>query len=99
MLCTALQQHPLSLLCCDKQLNPPRPDDAFSQDAGSAEQFKKVDHDYVEKSAELAKAAGARYYGLVSSGGANANLWASDLKPFHGLLYAKTKGRVSPTVV
>jgi oxidoreductase len=65
------------------------------QDAGSAEAFKKVDQEYVAASAELAKASGAKYYGLVSAQGANPNVWASDLKPFHGLLYTRTKGLVS----
>lgn len=39
------------------------------QDAGSAEAFKRVDHDYVVAAAEAAKKAGARYFGLVSAQG------------------------------
>ncbi|KAL4451875.1 hypothetical protein ABPG75_007537 [Micractinium tetrahymenae] len=60
--------------------------------AGSAEAFKKVDLHYVEAAARAAAAAGVPHFSLVSAQGARAGLWASDLKPFHGLLYAKTKG-------
>lgn len=69
------------------------------KDAGSAENFKKVDYEYVAKSAAAAKAAGVPHYCLVSAQGANAGLWASDLKPFHGLLYAKTKGMAEQAVI
>jgi oxidoreductase len=65
------------------------------QDSGSAEQFKKVDYEYVAKSAELAKKANVPHFSLVTAQGANANVWASDMKLFHGLLYTQTKGRVS----
>jgi oxidoreductase len=64
------------------------------KDAGSAEAFKRVDHEYVARSAELARQAGVPHFSLVTAAGANANLWASDLKLFHGLLYSKTKGLV-----
>ncbi len=64
------------------------------QAAGSAEAFKKVDLHYVEAAAKAAAAAGVPHFSLVSAQGARAGLWASDLKPFHGLLYAKTKGLV-----
>ncbi len=61
-------------------------------DAGSAAAFRKVDVDYVGSCARLAKASGVGSFGLVSAQGANKNVWASDLKLFHGLLYAKSKG-------
>eukprot|EP00878_Enallax_costatus_P044876 GHUV01053650.1.p1 GENE.GHUV01053650.1~~GHUV01053650.1.p1 ORF type:complete len:209 (+),score=94.39 GHUV01053650.1:36-662(+) len=61
-------------------------------DAGSAEIFKKVDHDYVAAAAAAAKTAGVPYFGLVSAQGANAAIPANDWKLFHGLLYSKTKG-------
>jgi oxidoreductase len=61
-------------------------------DAGSAAAFRKVDVEYVGSSARLAKAAGVGSFGLVSAQGANKNVWANDLKLFHGLLYAKSKG-------
>jgi uncharacterized protein YbjT (DUF2867 family) len=35
--------------------------------AGSAEQFRKVDFDYVAAAATAAKAAGVPYFGLVSA--------------------------------
>ena len=65
-----------------------------SQAAGSAEQFKKVDLHYVQLAAQAAKQANVHHFSLCSAKGANANVWASDLAPFHGLLYAKTKGQV-----
>jgi oxidoreductase len=66
--------------------------------AGSAEAFKKVDFHYVDAAAAAAKAAGARHFSLVSAQGASPGLWASDWKPFHGLLYAKTKGLAEEAV-
>ncbi|KAL4424870.1 hypothetical protein ABPG77_002093 [Micractinium sp. CCAP 211/92] len=66
--------------------------------AGSAEAFKKVDLHYVEAAAKAAAAAGVPHFSLVSAQGARAGLWASDLKPFHGLLYAKTKGLAEEAV-
>ncbi len=64
------------------------------QAAGSAEAFRKVDLHYVEATARAAKAARVPHFSLVSAVGANAKIWASDLKPFHGLLYTKIKGQV-----
>jgi hypothetical protein len=68
------------------------------QDAGSAEVFKKVDHDYVAAAAAAAKAAGVPYFGLVSAQGANAGMPASDWKLLHPLLYTRTKGLVSSNI-
>ena len=65
------------------------------QDAGSAEQFRKVDLQYVKAAAQAAQQAGARQFSLCSAQGANANTWASDLAFAHGLLYKKTKGQVT----
>lgn len=62
--------------------------------AGSAAAFKKVDLEYVAASAHAAAASKVKLYALVSSQGANASMWASDAAPFHGLLYAQTKGKV-----
>lgn len=67
-----------------------------SQAAGSADAFRKVDLHYVEAAARAARAAAVPHFSLVSAQGARAGLWASDLKPLHGLLYAKTKGQVRP---
>jgi len=66
--------------------------------AGSAEAFKKVDYEYVAAAGRAAKTAGVPHFGLVSAQGANANLWASDWKVFHGLLYAKTKGLAEKSI-
>lgn len=62
------------------------------KDAGSAANFKAVDVEYVGACARLAKGVGARSFGLISAQGANKNIWANDMKMFHGLLYAKSKG-------
>lgn len=53
--------------------------------AGSAEGFRRVDYEYPLALGRLAKAAGARHFGLVSSIGAD---------PGSGLLYARTKGQI-----
>ena len=66
--------------------------------AGSAEGFKKVDLTYVDSAAQVAKKSGVQQFSLVSAAGANAGLWASDWKPFHGLLYSKTKGLAEEAV-
>ncbi|XP_060074466.1 oxidoreductase HTATIP2-like [Ylistrum balloti] len=47
--------------------------------------FVKVDHDYVLKAAELAKASGCKHYSVLSSQGADKN---------SSLLYPRTKGQV-----
>jgi hypothetical protein len=65
------------------------------QTAGSAEAFKKVDHDYVAAGARLAKAAGVPHFSLVSAQGANHKCPANDFALFHALLYTRTKGLVS----
>jgi oxidoreductase len=64
------------------------------QVAGSADAFRKVDLDYVAASARAASAGGVPHFSLVTAQGARAGVWASDLKPFHGLLYMKVKGQV-----
>jgi hypothetical protein len=37
--------------------------------------------------------------GLVSAQGANATIWANDMKLFHGLLYARSKGEAEALVL
>ncbi|OWZ13722.1 Oxidoreductase [Phytophthora megakarya] len=59
------------------------------KDAGSAEAFRKVDLEYVTKFAELSKAAGVSYLGLLTSQGANKDSW---------FLYPQTKGEVEDKV-
>ena len=66
--------------------------------AGSADAFRKVDLDYVIAAAKASKASGVRHFSLVSAVGANPGLWASDWKPFHGLLYSQTKGKAEEAV-
>jgi hypothetical protein len=39
---------------------------SYIQTAGSAEQFKKVDYEYVASSAKVAKQAGVKMYSLIS---------------------------------
>jgi uncharacterized protein YbjT (DUF2867 family) len=58
--------------------------------AGSAEQFRKVDHDYVVAFAALARAAGARRFVVLSSLGADA---ASRI------FYNRVKGEMEDSVV
>jgi oxidoreductase len=60
--------------------------------AKSAEQFKKVDVEYVASTAKLAKHHNAKAFGLISAQGASKNLLATDWKILHGLLYSKCKG-------
>uniref|UniRef100_A0AAV1UWL2 NAD(P)-binding domain-containing protein n=1 Tax=Peronospora matthiolae TaxID=2874970 RepID=A0AAV1UWL2_9STRA len=59
------------------------------KDAGSIEAFRRVDLEYVLKVAELAKAAGVPYIGLLTSQGANKDSW---------FLYPQTKGEVEDRV-
>eukprot|EP00884_Botryococcus_braunii_P022503 jgi/Botrbrau1/8937/Bobra.0148s0050.1 len=66
--------------------------------AGSADAFVKVDLTYVSEAARLAKEAGVRHFSLVSSGGANAKMPASNLLPLHPLLYVRTKGQAEEAV-
>lgn len=68
------------------------------KDAGSADQFKKVDLHYVQLAAQAAKHAGARHFSLCTARGANPNMWASDISLFHPLLYAKVKGQAEEAV-
>ena len=63
--------------------------------AGSAEEFRRVDLDYVEGAAKLASAAKVPHFSLVSSQSANPNLWAPTWSLTHGLYYIKIKGLVS----
>ncbi|KAJ3282261.1 hypothetical protein HK104_010982 [Borealophlyctis nickersoniae] len=56
--------------------------------AGSAEAFRKIDHDYVLNAAKVFKSANPNkplQFHYASSGGANASSW---------LLYPKTKGEI-----
>lgn len=66
--------------------------------AGSASRFKQVDFEYVAAAARAAKAAGIPHFSLISAQGANPRVWASDLRPFHGLLYTRTKGDAEEAV-
>jgi len=66
--------------------------------AGSAENFRKVDLTFVSNAAKVSKESGVSEFSLVSAQGANAGLWSSDFKPFHGFLYSKTKGMAENAV-
>jgi oxidoreductase len=52
--------------------------------AGSAANMKRVDVDYVDKAAAAAKAANVPHFSLLTSQGANKNVWYSEHKLFHG---------------
>jgi hypothetical protein len=59
---------------------PTRTSGHTAQTAGSAEQFIKVDLEYVKLTAEAAKAGGTtRHFSLLTAQGANAGMWASHL--------------------
>lgn len=55
------------------------------KDAGSAEAFVKVDHDYVLAAAKLAHSARVPHFSIVTAAGSNADSW---------FLYMQTKGKV-----
>lgn len=63
-------------------------------DAGSADAFRKVDLDFVAKSAKIAKEKNVPHYSLLTSHGANPNLYANDWMIMQIFLYMKVKGQV-----
>ena len=67
--------------------------------AGSADNWRKVDIEMVKDSAFASKKAGIPHFSLLTSKGANANLWANDWTISHPLLYAKSKGVVENQVI
>ena len=67
--------------------------------AGSAEGFRKVDLYMVRDSAQNAKKAGVKQYNLLTSKGANPNIWANDWGISHPLFYAKVKGLAENEVI
>jgi len=67
--------------------------------AGTAENFRKLEFFMVRDSAIACKKAHVNQFNLLTSQGANANLWASDWKIAHGLLYLKTKGEAENSVI
>jgi len=67
--------------------------------AGTAENFRKIEFYMVRDSAIACKKANVNQYNILTSQGANANLWASDWKIAHGLLYLKTKGEAENVVI
>jgi uncharacterized protein YbjT (DUF2867 family) len=58
--------------------------------AGTQEKFRRVDHDYAVKAAELAHAQGARHFLLVSALGANASS-----RIFYNRVKGETEGDIS----
>lgn len=57
--------------------------------AGSAEAFRKVDYDYVFKSAQLMKEGGVKHFSLMTSQGSDKNSM---------FLYPRTKGEIEEAV-
>lgn len=57
--------------------------------AGSAEAFKKIDYELSLQCAKAVKSAGCKYFGLVSSEGANPDSW---------FLYPQVKGQLEQGV-
>lgn len=71
-------------------------------DAGSAEEFLRVDLKGVEAAVRAASSAAAkkppRFFGLVSASGANSALPAPHFVGLHPLLYSQTKGAAEDAV-
>jgi oxidoreductase len=67
--------------------------------AGSAAEFKKVNLSYVDKAAEAAHSASVPHFALMTSQGARAGVWHSDLLAFHWLLYTHVKGAAENAVL
>lgn len=57
--------------------------------AGSAEAFKRVDYDLALECAKVVKSAGCKYFGLVSSEGADPDSW---------FLYSQVKGQLEQSI-
>jgi oxidoreductase len=60
------------------------------KDAGSAENFRKIDYDLIVKFAILCKESNVPQIDVVSASGANANSW---------FLYPKTKGQADDAIL
>ncbi|KDD75097.1 hypothetical protein H632_c872p1 [Helicosporidium sp. ATCC 50920] len=58
----------------------------------SAEEYAKVDRDYVAAAAKAACTAGVPHFAMVSAQGANPNMWGPHSKLLHGLFYMRVKG-------
>ncbi|KAK9792071.1 hypothetical protein WJX73_006917 [Symbiochloris irregularis] len=67
--------------------------------AGSAENFIKVDLEYVTAAAGAAKSAGVPHFSLLTAAGANASLPDVRWKLLHGVLYARCKGLAEQAVI
>jgi len=67
--------------------------------AGTADQFRKVDVQMVRDSAISSRKSGVGHFSLMSSQGANANVWACDWKICHPLLYMKSKGEAENAII
>lgn len=66
--------------------------------AGTADNFRKVDIGMVRDSAIASKKSGVGHFSLLTSSGANANVWSCDWKICHPLLYMKSKGEAENAV-
>jgi oxidoreductase len=66
--------------------------------AGTAENFYKIDHDYVKAAADAAAAGGVRHFSVVTVSGAKDG-WAPTSKIFHPFFYLKTKWDVEQSVI
>ena len=61
---------------------------------GSAEQFRRIDLNLNFEIAVLARRAGVKHFGIVSTQGANSKIPYLSFRLFHSLLYLKTKGEL-----
>jgi oxidoreductase len=67
--------------------------------ARTAENFRKVDFDMVRDAGIASKNAGIPHFSLMTSQGANANVWANEWKIGHGLYYLKIKGLIEKEII
>jgi len=67
--------------------------------ARTAENFRKVDFDMVKDAAVASKNVGISHFSLMTSQGANGNIWANEWKIGHGLYYLKIKGLIENEII
>jgi len=68
-------------------------------DAKSADGYRKVELYLVQDAAIAAKQANVNHFSLLTSQGANPNMWANDWEISHIFLGAKTKGLAEQEII
>jgi len=67
--------------------------------AKTAENYRKVDLYMVRDAGIASKQAGVSHFSLLTSKGANQNIWANDWAITHGLLYLQIKGLAEQEII